>query len=264
MGRSVLEGSVGDLARYEQGLEWSLRLLERKQQGIYSMEGLGDLFAEGQDDIVSRRINLVDLVRGNLNSVVVDKNDAYTVENLGLDGVQTVLQEFQTAVSAATDIPVVVLFGKSSTGLNATGAGDLENYYSLLTRIQTRILKPALERIVSYLWAQRTLGVTAPESWRVVFNPLWVATDQEKAQAELTEAQGEASEINALIALLNASILLPEEVREVVVTEYYDDFNFQANMPEKLQELADFSHEMATTPPPDPTQQPPPGGSGGP
>jgi len=107
IGRSALEGCIDDLSRYDQALQWTIRLLERKQQGIYQMEGLGDLFAEQADDQVSKRINLVDLVRGNLNSVVVDAKDSYTIENLGLDGVQSVIQEYQTALSASSNIPVL-------------------------------------------------------------------------------------------------------------------------------------------------------------
>jgi phage-related protein (TIGR01555 family) len=230
-GRPVLAGTVGDLARIEQGLEWALRLLERKQQGIYGMEGLGEMFAQGDDDIVSKRINLVDLVRGNLNSVVVDKEDSYTIENLSLDGIQSLIQEFQVALSASTDIPIVILFGKSSTGLNATGAGDLENYYSMLGRIQSRIALPALERLTSILYVQKSLATAPPDKWKIKFNPLWIPSEVEQATAEASKAQAQATEINALIALVNSSIFAPEEVRQIVIDKY-PDYQFAAAPPD--------------------------------
>ena len=81
VGRSVLEACYKDIIRYEQGLEWSLRLLERKQQAVYNMGGLAEMFREGDEDAVIKRINLVDMVRGNLNTIVVDKEDTYQHTN---------------------------------------------------------------------------------------------------------------------------------------------------------------------------------------
>ena len=84
IGRSVLESCTNDIDRYQQGLEWSLRLLERKQQAVYNMSGLGEMFQAGDDRIVQQKYQLVDTVRGNLNTVVVDKEDTYTVLNADL------------------------------------------------------------------------------------------------------------------------------------------------------------------------------------
>jgi uncharacterized protein len=122
-------------------LAWAIRLLERKQQGIYNMAGLADALEQGADSLVVKRLNTVDMVRSNLNSIAVDAEDAYRVENLSLDGVQQILQEYQVALSAVSNIPGVILFGKSTTGLNATGSGDLENYYGMVSHIQNVIAR---------------------------------------------------------------------------------------------------------------------------
>ena len=63
------------------------KVVERKQQAVYNMGGLGEMFEAGDDAMVQKRINLVDMVRGNLNSVVIDKDDTYTVLNAGIDGI---------------------------------------------------------------------------------------------------------------------------------------------------------------------------------
>ena len=230
LGRSVLEGCMDDLSRYDQALQWTIRLLERKQQGIYSMEGLGELFAQQLDDVVSRRINLVDLVRGNLNSVVVDKNDAYTIENLGLDGVQSVIQEYQTALSASSNIPVVILFGKSTTGLNATGAGDLESYYGMVSHIQQVVAKPVLEKITALIYIQRTYPDAIPDTWKICFNPLWAPSEAEQATTNLANQQANAAEVNMLAVLMTNGIVSPEEVRKIIVNKY-SEYEFPDEIP---------------------------------
>jgi len=245
-GRSVLEGCLDDLSRYDQALQWTLRLLERKQQGIYGMEGLGDLFAQKADDLVTKRINLVDLVRGNLNSVVIDKNDNYTIENLGLDGVQSVIQEYQTALSASSNIPVVILFGKSTTGLNSTGAGDLESYYGMVSHIQQVIAKPVMEKIVALLYIQRTFTDKIPDKWKICFNPLWVPSEAEQATTNLANQQANAAEMTMLTSLQNAGVIAPEEIRKIFVNKY-DEYNFPEEIPDTAVSAMDYAAGIDTS-----------------
>jgi hypothetical protein len=229
-GRSILDAVYVDISRYLQGLDWALRLLERKQQGVYQMEGLGNMFAQGDDHLVQKRINLVDLVRGNLNSVVVDKTDSYTVMNASMEGVQAMLDEFQTALAASSSIPITILFGKSTRGLNQTGSGDLESYYGVISHIQNVIARPALEKLTSILWTQSALRGKAPEDWHIEFNPLWLPTELEQAQTDFAKQQANTAEVTALVSLLTNQILTPEEVRTIVVNKY-SEFDFDTDMP---------------------------------
>lgn len=227
LGRPALAACWDDIARYQQGLYWTNKLLERKQQSIYSMEGLGELFAQGLDAIVSKRINLVDMVRNNLNSVVVDKQDGYTIENLGLDNVQNVLMEYQVAICASSRFPSVLLFGKSATTLNASGAGELEQYYGMVGLIQSRIASPALEQLTSILWLQKHLKSKIPDTWEIKFNPLWKPSAKEQADTELVSAQAKSTEVSMLLTLVDAGIMMPEEARTIVINKY-PEFEFAA------------------------------------
>jgi phage-related protein (TIGR01555 family) len=230
-GRSNLESCMKDLMRYDAGLEWSLRLLERKQQAVYSMDGLGQMFLQGDDVLVQKRINMVDMVRSNLNSIVIDKNDEYSISTAGMDGVQSTIDEYKSALSASSNMPETILFGKSTSGLNNTGSGDLESYYGMVGHIQESIARPALEKLTSILWVQKSLKGKAPEDWEIEFNPLWVPSGTEKAQAELNEAQAIASETTALVNLMNNQILAPEEVRKIVINKF-PDYEFSEELPD--------------------------------
>lgn len=231
-GRPVLEGCLSDLMRYNQSLEWALRLLERKQQAVYSMNGLGEMFANEDDAIVQKRINMVDLVRGNLNSVVIDKEDTYQIQNLGMDGVQQAIQEYQTALCASSNIPNMILFGTTKGGLHTTGNNNMESYYGLVAHVQNVIAKPAVEKLVATLYVQKTIPAKdIPDEWHIKWCPLWMPTELEKAQSDQAEATADQLTINNLIALMTQGILSAEEVRKVIVNDIYDEYDFDDALP---------------------------------
>ena len=219
-GKPVLDACIIDLKRLEESLVWTVKLLERKQQGIYKMDGLSELFAQNMDDIVQKRIGIVDLVRNNLNSVVVDGNDDYTILNLGLDNLSNVIAEFETCVCASSKFPSVILFGKSVSALNTTGAGELEQYYGMVELIRMRIVKPALEQLTAVLFMQQSFEGSIPDKWKIVFNPLWKPTEKEQAETDQAKANAKATEVTMLLTLMDAAILMPEEVRRIIIDRY--------------------------------------------
>ena len=228
LGRPVLDVCKESIRRLTQAYEWTVKLLERKQQGIYKMHGLGDLVAQDMEMIIQKRINNVDYARNNLNSVVVDAEDDYDIKNLGLDNLQNVIGELQIAVCADSRFPSVILFGKSATSLNTTGAGELENYYGMIGLIRARICKPALEHLTAMLWLQKQLAVKVPDKWQITFEPLWVPDDKTQAETKFKEAQAKDMEVTMLIKLMDAGLLLPEEVRHIVV-DRYSEYDFPAD-----------------------------------
>lgn len=245
-GRSVLECCSKDISRYDQGLDWTLKLLERKQQPVYQMSGLGEMFAQGDDPLVSRRVNMVDQVRGNLNTVVVDKEDAYEIKSPGMDGVQQALDTFSIALCASAKMQTTILFGKSTTGLNATGSGDLEAHYTMIAHIQEVNARPAIEKLTSILWCQKDLRSKIPDDWHIKFNPLWVPSAQEKAQTEYTEAQAMNQEVTALTTLMTEQIMTAEEVREIIVEEFYGEYDFSVDLPDFPDEM-NYSEQVDTS-----------------
>jgi hypothetical protein len=257
-GRSVLESCAKDIGRYERALDWTERLLERKQQAVYNMSGLGEMLANGDDAMAIKRINMVDQVRGNLNSVVVDKDDTYAVQSPGIDGIQAALQEFQTALAASTGFQENMLFGKSTKGLNQTNAGDLESHYVMVAHIQEVIVRPPLEKLTSILWLQKELKSSIPDDWHITFNPLWVPTAKEEADKDLVEEQADNFRQQTLVAFMDNQILSPEEVRQIVVEDMYAEYEFDPTLPTFPEEL-NYSANVDVTQmdvPTDPSQPP--------
>ena len=79
-----------------------------------------------QFEIIGGYICVIDTTRydtfyGFRRIVVIDAEDDYQQHNLSVSGLNQILQEYQTALSAVSEIPVTVLFGRSPGGLSSTG-----------------------------------------------------------------------------------------------------------------------------------------------
>jgi hypothetical protein len=100
----------------------------------------------------------------------------------------------------------------------------------MVAHIQSVIARPALERLTSVLWVQKSLKGKVPDKWKIEFNPLWMATDLENAQTDFARAQANAAEVTMLVSLMTEQIMTPEEVREIVVNKY-SEYDFPTDLP---------------------------------
>ncbi|EHK65289.1 phage-related protein family protein [Achromobacter arsenitoxydans SY8] len=212
-GRPAVTRAFRAIRRYGEGLRWSLRLLEKKQQAVHKMKGLAEAIEAQLEDVVRKRVEMVDAVRNALNGVAVDSEDDYQVLSTDMSGVKDALAEFQVAVASESGYPVTSLFGRSAAGLNATGDGDLEGFYNTVAMGREVKINPALERVVSLIRAQRGLerqGKGQGEAWSISWPALKPATAKETAEVRKVNAEAEAREMDALSAAVDNG-LSPEQ-----------------------------------------------------
>jgi phage-related protein (TIGR01555 family) len=224
IGRSAIEGCREDLGRYREALRLIKEILRRKQQAVYKMKGMAETMAIREFDadgsmrfdgkaLVMDRLNLTDAVRGTETTIGVDGEDDFTVLDASVSGLDAVLAGYRIALAASSGIPVPILFGEGLSGLGNSGSGEQSIYHGRVRQVQERSLRPALERLVSLIWAQSEVRAREPEGWRITFNPLWSPSEKEVADAENVRATAWKTRAEALIALGDAQVMLPEEVR---------------------------------------------------
>lgn len=214
-GGSVMEEIIDYLKRYEMGQDNTLMTLERLSQSVLKLNGLTDLLTtEFGEEQVKKRVQLIDMVRGLMNTMAIDGEDDFDLKNISLAGVKDVLDKFETSVCAASDIPATVLFGRAPDGMNATGESDLENYYNMVARIQGRKLRPALYRLLRVLDACSEYPFSLPDRFTIDFNKLWNPSAKEMAETKKAEAEARAQEAQAAAAYVNMGALDPLEVRD--------------------------------------------------
>ncbi|SHI62162.1 hypothetical protein SAMN02745671_01183 [Anaerovibrio lipolyticus DSM 3074] len=216
-GGKVFDRIANDLMRFDSSLSLGLMALSRMSQGILKLEGLTNtLSADGGEEMVQKRLHLIDMGRHLMNTIAIDGTDDYDQKNITLSGVKEIIQEFEQALSTVTDIPVTILFGRSPAGQNATGEADFESYYNMVSRIQQRKLKPKLTRLLEVISSCSDYGLNLPAEYTIEFKPLWNASEKEVAETEKLKAEARASEANAMNTLVQMQALDASEVRNTL------------------------------------------------
>ena len=211
-GRSAATAPYRSIERYERSLVLSLEILKRKQQAVHRMAGLAELIQNGQEDLVRKRVDLVDEVRSLMNGVAVDAEDDYQVYDQNVAGIKDLIGEFQVAVSSDSGIPVTQLFGRSASGLNNTGENDMEALYDLCEGLQQTSAQPAINRLIDAVTRQQ--GITRPGKWSIRWPSLWTPTDAQAAETRSKNANAAKAEAEARQADLDTGVVTPDEMRD--------------------------------------------------
>lgn len=112
------------------------KLLERSVQAIYKMKGLASLLAtEDGENQALRRLQLIDMARGMLNSIAIDtEGEDYDFKTFQFAGIKDVIDATCNMLSAITCIPQNVLFGKGTGGLSTTDDTSMEMYDNYISK----------------------------------------------------------------------------------------------------------------------------------
>lgn len=221
-GMNALQGMTDEVFRNDHGHDLAIKIVERVSQGILKLDGLlQKLMDEDGEAEVKKRLDLIDMARSVLNTVAIDKEDDFDLKNISMSQLPELLDRFGLAVSAASNIPFTLLFGRSPAGMNSTGKSDLENWYGFVGQIQKRQLKKPLDRLV-YLLQLCKNGLFKGkqlEKWAVKFNPLWVPSEKEQADTKKTEADADKAKAEERQVYVNMGALDPSEVRQKLSDE---------------------------------------------
>ncbi len=221
------------------------KLLDRSVQAIYKMQGLSSLLATEQgENQVLRRLQVIDMARGMLNSLVIDADgEDYDFKTFQFSGITDVVSASCNMLSAITSIPQTILFGQGVGGMSSTDDTSMENYYNYVERIQKRMLRSNLRYLLSIIFQAGlyTGEVDEVPKINVEFNPLWSMTDTEQADLDQKKAATQLTKAQTAQAYVSMEAIDPSEVRkkladsdefdvETMLDEYEDDENLFANM----------------------------------
>ena len=224
------------------------KLLERSVQAIYKMKNLATLLSsdEGEGKVL-QRLQVIDMARGILNSMAIDaEGEDYDFKTLQMAGVKDVIDTTCNMLSAVTNIPQTILFGRSPAGMNATGDSDLENYYNMVENIQKQNMKKNIRTLIDLILKQGFLEGEIQDipKFKVKFSALWSLSDTEKADIEQKKAQTEQIKAQLAQAYIDAGVLDPSEVRKSLAIN--GDFNIEELIDEDDIELPEDNGNEST------------------
>lgn len=202
------------------GHGYSVKMLEKAVQAIMKMKNLAPMLATvNGEEKVMRRLEMIDLTRSILSSLAIDADgEDYTFQNMQLAGVKDILDGTCNMLSAVTDIPQTILFGRSPAGENSTGDSDMENYYNMVERMQKRNLKKNLRALMDVILREfRCEGkISDLPDYEVEFSSLWSVSATEQADVDSKNAATELTRAQTAQAYLDMQAVGVEEVRDTL------------------------------------------------
>jgi phage-related protein (TIGR01555 family) len=149
-------------------------IMEDFVQGALTMKNLQEMIAGGQEDVIKKRLDIIDMSRHVINTMLLDEGETYEKKTTSIAGLADVLEKYGQSVSTVSGIPVTLLSGESPAGLNATGASDIRLWYDKIKSEQEENYKPALYRFFYLLQIakQGPTGGKEIKNWEIVFAPL--------------------------------------------------------------------------------------------
>ena len=160
------------------------------------------------------RFELANLGKSINNALIMDADEAWEQKTVNFAQLPEVMRLYLQIAAGAADIPATRFLGQSPDGLNATGEGDLRNYYDRISAEQELTLRPALEQLDAVL-VRSALG-QMPDDYYWTFAPLWQLG--EKDRAEIFKLK-----VEAVKALAEGGLVPAPALAEAVVNTLIED-----------------------------------------
>lgn len=168
-------------------------VLETYDQGVLMVPDVLNMVAQGNQDILMKRLQALDLTKGIINSILIGNNESYEKKTTSVSGLDDLISTFEFALSAVTGIPHSKLFGEGASGLNNSGEADIRNFYDNIKSMQQDLLYPNLNKLVRYIILSRDLKVPSRDikDYCIDFVSLWQLSDMDEADIKLKNAQAD-------------------------------------------------------------------------
>lgn len=162
------------------------------QANINTMEvkGLEQLLSMASPAVQKRFWDVMQaqsVMQSNFGMRLVEEGSKLTNTQYHFNGLREVYESMCLNLCGASHYPMTKLFGRSPSGLDATGDGDLRNYYDYVDSQREAKLRPALEKLLPVL-AMSAWGFV-PDDLDFTFPPLWTPTAKEVAEIAKTKSE---------------------------------------------------------------------------
>lgn len=182
-GASELEHVLDELVKRDATSANIAQLIFQANLRVLKMSDFGEILASSSEDAqrdLYSALRAQNQLMSSMGLQVLDREDSFETHAYAFSGISDVYELFMLDVAGAAEIPATRLFGRSPAGMNATGEGDLRNYYDSVRQKQQSCLRPALEKLAPVL-AMSAWG-HVPDGLDFDFNPVRDLSGAERAQ----------------------------------------------------------------------------------
>ena len=158
------------------------QLLFQANVTTLKMGDLGDALAGSSDTLRRRTLAAMreeNRLRTSYGIQLLSQGDQMETHSYSFGGISDVYEMFMLDMAGAAEIPATKLFGRAPQGMNASGESDLKNYAEMISGLQERLLRPALEKLLPVM-AMSCWGF-CPADLDIVFESIIDQTPEERA-----------------------------------------------------------------------------------
>jgi len=194
-GDSVLQSVYEALRNADSTASNIASLVYESKIDVLQIPNLAALMANPRHrELLEQRVALSAQLKGNNGMLIIDGEEKYEQKSFTFSGLTDINSQAMQAVSGAADIPITRFLGQSPGGLNATGEGDLKNYYDSVASKQALGMTPALFNLDEAL-IRSALGDRPEDIW-YEWASLWQMSDEQQSRI----SKETADTIGALVA----------------------------------------------------------------
>jgi phage-related protein (TIGR01555 family) len=188
---SVLQAVYEALRNYGSTMNASAEIIQDFIQTILSVNGLTNMLAQGNDNLITQRLNVLDVSRSVYNTVILDsEKEVYQKHSSSVAGLAELWDRFSEAICATTGIPSTKLFGRSPSGLNSVGDNEVGNWNEIVEAYRSDELEPSINWIIEILKTQTMWDIAErPQSYEWAFPSLKVPNEEEWTKIKHLTAQ---------------------------------------------------------------------------
>ena len=246
-GESEIEPLYEDIVLYDSVMHNMGNLTFQANVDTLAIKNLEQLFALGSSEQQRRFWQMMQaqsVLKSNFGTRLIDQETQLHTQQYSFSGFNYVVDAVQMNLASKTHIPVTKLFGRSPSGMNATGDSDMQNYYDFIDGLRESQLRPILERLFPVIcmscWGE------VPEDLSIQFPPLWTPTATELAGIATAKSQ-------AVIAAFQSNLLkqgaaqkeLKKLADETGMFDSIEDDEIEANKDKTYQDLQQMADPMA-------------------
>jgi len=220
-GLSTFERLYDVIMRANMSPQLLINLLNQSNLDVYNINGLNDALEDGEDSLVTKRLQVLQKGKSIFNGLALDKEDTYTNISKNFSGLGDLNKEFYQIVAGASDIPFSRFMGASLNGLNPTGNGEMNNYYDKVIAERKRLNKvyDTLDKIIM----MNTFGQLLEYEWE--FPSLFQMSDDERSIINNRDAQTREIDLrNGLVNEMEAKAqLIENDMYPTITAESYQE-----------------------------------------
>lgn len=145
-----------------------------------------------------RRFAAAAVMKSYNRTLLLDGEEEYEKKSNNFSNLQDIWEQSAVNLCASADVPMTRFFGQSPGGLDATGDGDLQNYYKRISSDREKKLRPQLEYF-DEIFVRSVLG-SIPKDYSFKFGSLWETSEKDQSVIEFNNAQRDQIYINTGVA----------------------------------------------------------------